>query len=165
MYKRGFTLIELIVALLIISIACCIISTSSIYAVRQRGRSKEIEGNLLLCSVILDCLKLRGGEEIKGIYDSSPKSPQGDTAWYICFDTREEICAIIKNMDCFPDYCAFTNMPPDNNEKKYTVFISISIRKGASSGFVEYPVRIQLIDNKQEGIIPLRMDYDFMWGL
>jgi prepilin-type N-terminal cleavage/methylation domain-containing protein len=165
MHKRGFTLIELIVALLIIAAACYIISTSSIYSVKQRRKSKEIEHNLHLCSVILDCFKYKGSGGIKSIYDLSPRSPQEDASWYICFDTPEEIRTIIKNIDYFPEYQAFPNMPSEINGKRYIAFISISIRKGASNGFMEYPVMIQLLDSKQDISLPLRMDYEFICGL
>lgn len=165
MYKRGFTLIELIMALFIISATCCVTSASYLFSVKQRRQSGEIHHNLNLCIAILDCLKSRGSGEIKNIYDLSPRSPKGEASWYICFDNVDEIKSIINDIDCFPEYCAFSNITSEANGKRYTAFISISIRKDSSTSFTEYPVKIQLIDSKHGSKIPLCIDYEFLSDL
>lgn len=165
MYKKGFTLIELITALYIIATACCIISTSYIYSVKQRRKSEETQHEILLCSAILDCFKSKGSMAIKNIYDSSPRSPQEDASWCICFDTMDEIKNIINDLVCFPEYCDFPNITSGDNGKRYAVFIKISIREDFTSGLMEYPVKIQLIDCRHDSSLPMNMDYEFISDL
>lgn len=165
MYKKGFTLIELIASIFIIAIACCITSTSYVYSVKQRIKSRDTQQSLQICSAILNCLKSKGSMGIKSIYYSSPRSSKGEASWYICFDTMEEIKSIIYDMKSFPGYCAYTDLPSADKGKRYTAFISISSRMGSLDSYMEYPVRIQLIDSRQDGSLPLRMDYEFISGL
>ena len=165
MSKKAFTLIEVIVALLILSVCCCIMSTSAISSVNRRKKAERINEGIQACSVILECFKDSGGANVKSIYDLSPKSPEGRVSGYICFNELGEIKQLVENLNSFNGYWDYSDSNNIVHEKRYTAYIAISKGKSVTTWSAEYPVEIQLRDNREETATWIHMDYGFLSGI
>lgn len=161
MKSKGFTLIELIIAILILASAYGIISTFFLASIAQRKKTEVSNAELYMCKELLDCLKYLGTGRIKNIYDLSPRSSGGEASWCIYFDSHEEIRPIIEKLYVFPGYEVFSDIPDASSEGRYAACIAISVRKNALRNIMEYPVKLMLKDLNDEGGVWLRMDYEF----